>query len=59
VIVKIHLEGTLQECEQAAPRLAEMFDVVSISDPYPQPRPCNSMGCQVPSLPVTGMGEPL
>jgi hypothetical protein len=24
-----------QECEQAAPRLAELFDVVSVSDPYP------------------------
>jgi hypothetical protein len=33
--VKIRLEGTPQECEQAAPRLAEVFDVVSVSDPYP------------------------
>jgi hypothetical protein len=33
--VKIRLEGTRQECEQAAPRLAELFDVVSVSDPYP------------------------
>jgi Single-strand binding protein family len=33
--VKIRLEGTRQECEQAAPRLAEVFDVVSVSDPYP------------------------
>jgi hypothetical protein len=33
--VKIRLEGTPKECEQAAPRLAEVFDVVSISDPYP------------------------
>lgn len=32
---KIRLEGTRQECEQAAPRLAEVFDVVSVSDPYP------------------------
>jgi hypothetical protein len=33
--VKIRLEGTPTECEQAAPRLAEVFDVVSVSDPYP------------------------
>jgi hypothetical protein len=31
----IRLEGTRQECEQAAPRLAEVFGVVSVSDPYP------------------------
>jgi hypothetical protein len=34
-MVKIRLEGTEQECQQAAPRLAEVFEVVSISDPYP------------------------
>ncbi len=34
-MVKIRLEGTPQECEQAALRLAEVFDVVSVSDPYP------------------------
>jgi hypothetical protein len=34
-VVKIRLEGTQEECEQAAPRLAELFDVVSVSDPYP------------------------
>jgi hypothetical protein len=33
--VKIRLEGTPQECQQAAPRLAEVFDVVAVSDPYP------------------------
>jgi len=33
--VKIRLEGTPTECGQAAPRLAEVFDVVSVSDPYP------------------------
>jgi hypothetical protein len=33
--VKIRLEGTPTECDQAAPRLAEVFDVVSVSDPYP------------------------
>ena len=33
-MVKIRLEGTPQECQQAAPRLAEVFDVVSVSDPY-------------------------
>ncbi len=34
-MVKIRLEGTPQECQQATPRLAEVFDVVSISHPYP------------------------
>src|SRR6266536_1331424 len=33
--VRIRLEGTRQECQQAAPRLAELFEVVSVSDPYP------------------------
>jgi hypothetical protein len=33
--VKIRLEGTPKECEQAAPQLAQVFDVVSVSDPYP------------------------
>ncbi len=33
--MKIRLEGTRQECEQAAPRLAEVFDVVSVSDAHP------------------------
>ncbi len=34
-MVKLRLEGTEQECQQATPQLAEVFDVVSISDPYP------------------------
>jgi hypothetical protein len=34
-MVKIRLEGTPQECQQAGPQLAELFEVVSISDPYP------------------------
>jgi single-stranded DNA-binding protein len=34
VMVKIRLEGTAEECQQATVRLAEVFDVVSISDPY-------------------------
>lgn len=33
--MKIRTEGTPEECQQAAPRLAELFDVVSVSDPYP------------------------
>jgi hypothetical protein len=33
--VKLRLEGTPQECEQAAPRLAEVFEVVSVSGLYP------------------------
>jgi hypothetical protein len=34
-MVKIRIEGTREECQQATPKLAEVFDVVSISDPYP------------------------
>jgi hypothetical protein len=33
-MVKIRIEGT-QECQQARPQLAELFDVVSVSDLYP------------------------
>jgi hypothetical protein len=33
--VKIRIEGTPEECQQATPQLAELFDVVSVSDPYP------------------------
>ena len=33
--MKIRMEGTAEECQQAAPRLAEVFEVVSVSDPYP------------------------
>jgi hypothetical protein len=34
-MVKIRIEGTPEECQQATPELAQLFDVVSISDPYP------------------------
>jgi hypothetical protein len=34
-MVKLVSEGTRKECDQLAPRLAELFDLVSISDPYP------------------------
>jgi Protein of unknown function (DUF3970) len=34
-MVKIRLEGTQEECQQATPRLAELFDVISVSDAYP------------------------
>jgi hypothetical protein len=34
-MVKIRLEGTREECVQVALRLAEVFDVVSVSEPYP------------------------
>jgi hypothetical protein len=34
-MVKIRIEGTPEECQQATPKLAQLFDVVSISDPYP------------------------
>jgi hypothetical protein len=33
--MKLRLEGTSAECEQAACQIAEVLDVVSISDPYP------------------------
>ncbi len=33
--MKIRMEGTAEECQQAAPRLAELFDVVSVSGAYP------------------------
>ncbi len=33
--MKIRLEGTREECVQVALRLAEVFDVVSVSDLYP------------------------
>ena len=33
-MVKIRMEGTPQECQHATPLLAELFEVVSISDPY-------------------------
>jgi hypothetical protein len=32
--MKLRLEGTQAECEQAARQLAEVLDVVSVSDPY-------------------------
>lgn len=34
-MVKLRLEGTPQECARAALRLAEVFDVFSVSEPYP------------------------
>jgi hypothetical protein len=34
-MVKIRLEGTPQECQQATSGLAEVFDVISVSQPYP------------------------
>jgi hypothetical protein len=33
--MKIRLEGTPTECEQAAALLGHVLDVVSVSDPYP------------------------
>jgi hypothetical protein len=33
--VRLRLHGTPAECEQAARRLAEVFDVVATSGPYP------------------------
>jgi hypothetical protein len=33
--VKIRIEGTPEEWQQATSQLAEVFDIVSISDPYP------------------------
>jgi hypothetical protein len=34
-LVKLRLEGTSAECEQAAALLGQVLDVVSVSDPYP------------------------
>jgi len=33
--MKLRLEGTPDECEQAAALLGQTFAVVSVSDPYP------------------------
>ena len=33
--MKIRLDGTPTECEQAAALLGHVLDVVSVSDPYP------------------------
>jgi hypothetical protein len=33
--MKLRLEGMPAECEQAAEILAQTFEVVSVSDPYP------------------------
>jgi hypothetical protein len=33
--VKLRLHGTPAECQAAARRLAEVFDVVAVSGPYP------------------------
>jgi hypothetical protein len=33
--MKLRLEGTPAECEQAAALLGQAFTVVSVSDPYP------------------------
>jgi len=33
--VRIRLEGTREECQQAAPLLAHVVNVVSVSQPYP------------------------
>jgi Protein of unknown function (DUF3970) len=45
-MVKIRLEGTQEECEQAAPRLAELFEVVSISQAYPNRGRSRLVACQ-------------
>lgn len=31
----MRLHGTPDECDQAADRLGQVFDVVSVSEPYP------------------------
>ena len=35
MVMKLRLEGTPAECEQAARQLAEVLDVVAVSDPFP------------------------
>jgi hypothetical protein len=37
--VKLRLHGTAAECEEAARRLAEVFQVVVVSPPYPDRSP--------------------
>jgi hypothetical protein len=37
--VRLRLHGTPAECDQAARRLAEVFDVVAVSGPYPDRGP--------------------
>jgi hypothetical protein len=37
--VRLRLHGTPAECDQAARRLAEVFDVVAVSGPYPDRSP--------------------
>jgi hypothetical protein len=37
--VRLRLHGTPAECDQAARRLAEVFDVVAVSPPYPDRGP--------------------
>jgi hypothetical protein len=37
--MKLRLHGTPAECDQAACRLAEVFDVASVSGPYPDRGP--------------------
>jgi hypothetical protein len=37
--VRLRLHGTPAECEHVARRLAEVFDVVAISPPYPDRGP--------------------
>jgi hypothetical protein len=37
--VRLRLHGTPAECDHAARRLAEVFDVVSVSGPYPDRGP--------------------
>jgi hypothetical protein len=37
--VRLRRHGTAAECDQAARRLAEVFDAVSVSGPYPDRGP--------------------
>jgi hypothetical protein len=37
--VKLRLHGTAAECQEATRRLAEVFQVVAVSPPYPDRSP--------------------
>jgi hypothetical protein len=39
IAMTLRVEGTAAECEQATRQLAEVLDVLSVSDPYPSRNP--------------------
>jgi hypothetical protein len=61
--VKLRLHGTPTECDQAARRLAEVFDVVAVSGPYPDRGPSRLVRAYLelrlhpPAAPPAGPGQ--